>query len=441
LRARGKEEDGRSRGRRLRRKVGRTEQGPWRPPADRPDPLAILQESNAERLPQLVPLKVGRMALSPFGFFRGAAPVMAADLAARPRTGILVQLCGDAHVQNIGAFATPEGRLVFDLNDFDETIPGPWEWDLDRLAASVVLAGREAGNGDRLCGEAVRTLSRSYRESMERFSDMGILELAAYEVHRHTKSGPVHTALGKAERATPAHAVEKLTVMTKAGCRFHDRPPLLWHVPKKTARAVIASLAGYRETLSPDRRLVVDGYQPLDVAFKVVGTGSVGTRDYVVLFAGRHKEDHFLLQVKEEVPSCYVRYLPDVPPCNQQGRRVAEGQHKLQTFSDPFLGWTTIESRDYLVRQLCDHKAKVELEDMEGAALVEYALVSGEILAKGHARTGDAAAISGYCGRSTKLDKAMARFALAYADQTEHDHERLLQAIKRGRFRAAPAGG
>jgi uncharacterized protein (DUF2252 family) len=408
---------------------------------DRADPLAILQESHAERLPHLVPLKIGRMALSPFGFFRGAAPVMAADLARRPNTGLLVQLCGDAHVQNIGAFATPEGRLAFDLNDFDETILGPWEWDLARLAASVVLAGREAGNGKRLCTEAVRTLTRSYRESMDSFSEMGLLDLARYEVHRHTRDGPVRAALGKAERATAAHAVEKLTVPTRSGRRFHDRPPLLCHVPGRTARAVIGSLAGYRETLGPDRRLVVEGYRPMDVAFKVVGTGSVGTRDYVVLFVGRHADDYFLLQVKEELPSCYARYLPEVPPYRHQGQRVAEGQHKMQTCSDPFLGWTSVEGRDYLVRQLCDHKAKVELEDMEGAALVEYALVSGEILAKGHARTGDAAGIAGYCGRSAKLDKAMAAFALAYADQTEHDHERLLQAIELGRVKTAPPSG
>jgi uncharacterized protein (DUF2252 family) len=441
LTAKAREDDGRARGRRLRRKVGRSEQGHWHPVKDRADPLAILQESNAERLPHLVPLKMGRMALSPFGFFRGAAPVMAADLARRPYTGLLVQLCGDAHVQNIGAFATPEGRLAFDLNDFDETIQGPWEWDLARLAASVVLAGREAGNGNRLCGEAVRTLTRSYRESMDRFAEMGLLDLARYEVHRHTKDGPVRAALGKAERATAAHAVEKLTVPTKSGRRFHDRPPLLCHVPGRTARAVIGSLAAYRETLGPDRRLVVEGYRPLDVAFKVVGTGSVGTRDYVVLCVGRHADDYFLLQVKEELPSCYVRYLSEVAPYRHQGQRVAEGQHRMQTYSDPFLGWTSLEGRDYLVRQLSDHKAKVELEDMEGAALVEYALVSGEILAKGHARTGDAGAIAGYCGRAAKLDKAMAAFAIAYADQTDLDHERLLQAIKLGRIKAAPPEG
>jgi uncharacterized protein (DUF2252 family) len=420
--------------------VSRAEQGQWRPPAGRDDPLAILQESNAERLPDLVPIKMGRMAASPFGFFRGAAPVMAGDLAHHRVSGVVVQICGDAHVQNIGAFATPEGRLVFDLNDFDETITGPWEWDLKRLAASVVLAGREAGNGDRLCAKAVRTLTRSYRESMEHFSRMGVLELAKYEVHRHTKTGPVHTALGKAERATPAHAVEKLTLRRRPR-RFHDRPPLLCHVSGRTARAVIASLATYRETLSPDRRLVMEGYRPLDVAFKVVGTGSVGTRDYVVLFRGRNEDDYFLLQVKEELPSCYARHMVNVPPYGHQGRRVAEGQHRMQTFSDPYLGWTSIEGRDYQVRQLCDHKGKVELEDMKGPALVEYALVSGEILAKGHARTGDAGAIAGYCGTATKLDKAMASFALAYAEQTCRDHEKLLAAIKAGRIKAARVAG
>ncbi|MFI5184063.1 MAG: DUF2252 domain-containing protein [Vicinamibacteria bacterium] len=427
----------RAAGRARREKVPRTGHARWSPPKNRRDPLSIIEASNAGRLAELIPLKMGRMAVSPFAFFRGAAPVMAGDLAPLPVTGFQVQICGDAHVQNLGAFAAADGHLVFDLNDFDETIPGPWEWDLKRLGASFVLAGREAGDGEKRCAKAVSALVRSYREAMDRFAEMTALDLSRVEVTRYVERGPVHAALARAERATAVHALEKLTVRARRVFRrFHDRPPILKHVPEGTARQVLRALAEYRDTLPPDRQLVLDAYRPHDVAFKVVGTGSVGTRDYVVLLFGRGEDDPLVLQVKEEVKSCYARYLPAVPRFRHQGRRVAEGQHRMQTASDPFLGWTRLAGRDYLVRQLCDHKAKIETAELRGEALVEYAVVAGEVLAKGHARTGSASAIAGYCGATPRLDKAMATFASAYADQTTLDHARLVRAIRAKRIRA-----
>ncbi|HEX4438878.1 MAG TPA: DUF2252 domain-containing protein [Thermoanaerobaculia bacterium] len=431
--------DRRARGKRLRDRVSRADEGVWKPDPRRPDPVVLLQKSNAERLPALIPIKVARMALSPFSFYRGAAPLMAFDLAGTRDTGLRTQICGDAHLQNVGAFAAPDGHLIFDLNDFDETIPGPWEWDVKRMAASIVLAGREAACSTRETTDSVLAFVRIYRQAMDRFSEMTFLEIVRFEVRRLLRTGPAHVALARAERASPQHALDKLTMPHRAGGRrFHDRPPILRHVPDRVARAVIRSLGSYRDTLGPDRQLALDAYRPIDVAFKVVGTGSVGMRDYVVLLLGRGPEDSLMLQVKEELPSCYHSYLPGVPPFPHQGRRVAEGQHRMQSATDPFLGWTTVEGRDYLVRQLADHKAKVELSELTGAGLQTYAQVIGEILAKAHARTGDAAAIAGYCGRSDRLDRAIARFAAVYADRTEKDYAAFRRAIRSGTLKAAP---
>lgn len=428
----------RARGRHCRTVVPRVAQAIWKPPANRRDPVATLVAATAGRQAQLLPIKWARMSASPFGFFRGAASVMADDLAKLPTTGLRVQLCGDAHVLNLGAYAAPDGHLVFDINDFDETIPGPWEWDVKRLACSLVLAGREAGDRDGNCIRAVRAFAESYRESMARFSEMKVLDLVKWEVRRHTKSGPVRAVLQKAERATPQATLKKLTVSSRAATpRFHDRPPLLFHVPEKMALTVVASLAAYRETLGADHQQVLDAYRPVDVAFKVVGTGSVGTRDYIILLMGTLPDDPLFLQIKEEPASCYAAHLRDVTPCAHHGRRVAEGQHRLQTVTDPLIGWTTLDGAPFLVRQLADHKAAVDPAELKGAALEEYGVVCGEILAKGHARTGDAAALAGYCGNSTKLDKAIAKFAVAYADQTEADHALLVKAVEAGKLRTA----
>lgn len=424
-------------GRSLRPSLRRRDQGNWAAAPERPDPVEMVLEHNAGRLPALVPIKMGRMAASPFGFFRGAAPLMAADLAPLPRSGLRVEICGDAHVLNLGAYATPEGHLVFDINDFDETTPGPWEWDLKRMAASLVLAGREAGSRDALCQGAVRAFVSSYRTAMRRFAAMKVLKLARYQITREVRAGPVHEALARAARATHRQVLEKLTVPAAGGWRrFAERKPLLQNVSEKVAGNVLAALGPYRETLGPDHQQILDAYRPAAVAFKVVGTGSVGTRDYVVLCFGNGVDDPLFLQVKEALPSCYAPYLPDVPPFAHQGRRVAEGQHRLQTISDPFLGWTSMDGRDYLVRQLNDHKAGINPGHLKKNALVEYADVCGKIFAKAHARTGDAAAIAGYCGNGPMLDKALARFALAYAAQTASDHARFVRAVRAGRVKA-----
>jgi uncharacterized protein (DUF2252 family) len=377
------------------------------------------------------------MAAGPFAFFRGAAPLMAADLATLPVTGVQVQICGDAHVRNLGAYAAPEGHLVFDINDFDETIAGPWEWDLKRLATSLVLAGREAGERNSVCLESVEEMVRSYRTSMNRFATMTVCELARVEIRRGEGGTPVQAVLQKASRVTPIETLKKLAVAhPRMGHRFHDTPPVLRHVDAKTRSQVVASLPQYVKTISPSHQWILHAYEPVDVAFKIVGTGSVGTRDYVVLLFGRGVQDPLILQVKEELPSCYAPYLRRVPPAKHEGRRVAEGQQKMQTVADPFLGYTTIEGRHFLVRQLSDHKASIDLANLRGKALLEYAVVCGELLAKGHARS-KCGVIAGYCGNSSRLDAAVAKFAKAYADQTESDFTQFKKAIANRRVRVA----
>jgi len=364
---------------------------------------------------------------------------MAADLASQPRCGLTVQICGDAHVRNLGFFSAPDGRLVFDLNDFDETVRGPFEWDVKRLATSLVLAGREASDSDKHCREAVRVFVRAYREALFGFSRMMVLDLARYRVHRHPHFAPVQSVLRKAERSTPRHNLEKLAQVNRGSHRFKQQPPLLTRTDAKTASRVLAALKAYRQTLAPERQHFFDHYRAVDVAFKVVGTGSVGTRDYVALMLGNGKLDALFLQVKEEPPSCYARYLPDFRPADNEGRRVVEGQRAMQAQSDILLGWTSMQGRDYLVRQLADHKASIEVEDLKGDGLLQYALVCAEVLAKGHARSGDPCALAGYLGASPKFDGAIAAFAIAYADQTASDHEKFLAAIKSGKIKAANA--
>ena len=427
----------RARGKSLRNAVGRTENGVWAPRKGRSDPVATILAANTGRLRQLLPIKMGRMAASPFAFFRGAAPLMAADLATSPVTGLRVQICGDAHVRNLGAYATPEGNLVFDINDFDETIAGPWEWDLKRLATSLVLAGREAGEAKSACRESVEEMSRSYRTSMSRFAAMGVCELARVEIRRGVRGTPVHEVLHKARRVTPHETLKNLTVTARrTGHRFHDRPPVLRHVDARTRHEVLKSLRNYHKTVPTSHQWILQAYDPVDVAFKIVGTGSVGTRDYVVLLFGNGIGDPFILQIKEELPSCYAPYLSGVASVKHEGQRVAEGQKRMQTAADPFLGYTTIDGRHFLVRQLSDHKAAINPMNLRGTALLQYALVCGDVLAKGHARTGDAAAIAGYCGNSTKLDAALGDFAKLYADQTEDDYTEFKNAIAKGRVRA-----
>jgi uncharacterized protein (DUF2252 family) len=414
-----------------RKHTPRTELAVWQPKLRRADPLHLLAESMRGRVPDLVPIKYDRMAASPFGFFRGAVPIMACDLSLGPNTGILTQLCGDAHVRNLGAFAAPDGRLVFDINDFDETIRGPFEWDVKRMATSLILAGREAGAKSSLCRDATRAFLASYRTAMHTFARMPVLELAHYLVHRLHTLEPISQILRLAERATPQHNLEALTLPAnkKSSPRiFKTIDPVLTRVHGNLARAVLRSLTPYAETLQPERRHFLAQYTPLDVAFKIVGTGSVGLRDYCIYMQGNGPNDPLFLQIKEEPLSAYAPYLGHAPAELHQGRRVVEGQRAMQFQSDPFLGWTTIDGREFLVRQLNDHKAAVTMNDLKSAGLLEYAAVCGETLARGHARSGDPGVIAGYLGASTRFDQAIAHFAAGYATQTERDWQSLLRS-------------
>jgi uncharacterized protein (DUF2252 family) len=421
-----------------RKQVRRQEQNRWSSSDRQTDPIDALAVSTVGRVAGLLAIKWQRMATSPFGFFRGAVPVMAADLAVLPHTGIFTQLCGDAHVRNLGAYAAPDGRLVFDINDFDETIRGPFEWDLKRLATSIILAGREAGVKNAGCGEAAAVLLRSYRRSIHAFARMPVLDLARFQVHRLQRITPVSQVLRKAERATPQYNVERLTAQPPpakavkgappAHRIFVERKPLQYRLSSAKARSVLDSLSLYRESLLPERQHFLDQYRPLDVAFRVVGTGSVGLRDYIVYLEGNGSGDPLFLQIKEEPGSAYAPYLGELGAPQHQGRRVAQGQRAMQFQSDIFLGWTTINNRQYLVRQLNDHKASIEIEDLKGGGLTQYAEMCGELLSRGHARSGDALALAGYIGTSDRFNDAIVGFAVDYANQTELDYRRFLHS-------------
>jgi len=421
-----------------RERLKRSEQLKWDVGRRLHDPVEVLIAANKGRIPELLSIKMGRMAASPFGFFRGAVPLMAADLATLPVTKIEAQICGDAHVRNMGCFATPDGRLVFDINDFDETVWGPWEWDVKRLATSLILAGREAGNSDRLCQQSVQLLMRSYREAMLRFAKLPRLDMARMRVHRLLEGDPVRSVLHKAARATPLQNLEKLTALRRDGSRiFKEAKPFLTRVVNPLSTTILRALGSYRKTLAPERQHVLSFYRPADIAFKVVGTGSVATHDYVVLHFGNGSRDPLFLQVKEEPPSAYAPYLRNANSVGNQGQRVVEGQRRMQTQSDLLLGWTRFGGRDYLVRQLSDHKASIDNEDLHGKGILLYAHTSGEILAKGHARSGDPCVLAAYIGSGTKLDKAIEKFAIAYADQMTLDYERFKDSIRNGRIKAS----
>ena len=424
-----------------RKQVGRQEHSEFNSKARKTSSVALLARSMIGRVPALVNLKYELMAESPFGYFRGAVPVMAGDLAMLPNTGIVSQLCGDAHVRNLGAYAAPDGRLVFDINDFDETIRGPFEWDLKRMAASLVLAGRGSGHKDAAAVRAVELCVERYCTLMHTFAELPCLEVGRYQVHRLGMVAPIHKALVKAERATPQHTLEQLTepVPDKPGARrFRESKPLLTRVAAAQAAAVLASLATYREMLEPQRQHLLSFYRPVDVAFKVVGTGSVGLRDYCVYFEGNGPADPLFLQVKEEPASGYAPYLPDAHPAQHNGQRVAEGQRAMQLQSDPFLGWTHIGNRSYLVRQLNDHKGSIDLPDLAEGGLQAYGEVCGELLARGHARSGDPRTIAGYLGSGDGFAEALGKFGALYADQTEKDWQELRRSRKMGSKPASP---
>lgn len=401
-------------------------------------PLDVLRASAYARVPQLLPVKYARMKVSPFAFFRGSVSVMAADLGRLPNSGIHVQLCGDAHVQNMGSFATPEGKLVFDINDFDETIRGPWEWDVKRMATSIVLAGRESGHDRTGCRGAVQSLVESYCRSIDEFSRQPILQVARHQIHRERRIQPIHAALRQSERASPLDLLEKFTEKDRTGKpRFRDLRPDSWRIRGQKAAEVLAALTAYRRNLAPDRRHLFSLFHGTDVGFKVVGTGSVGLRDYVVLFQGNGAQDPMFLQIKQEVASAYASFLPGAAHSSHDGRRVAEGQRAMQPISDLLLGWTTIGRHHYLVRQLNDHKGGIDLQKLQGQGLASLARVAGELLARGHARSGDACQIRGYCGTGMKMATILRDFAFQYADQTDADYGLFIAAIRSGKIKTA----
>ncbi|MFL5827767.1 MAG: DUF2252 domain-containing protein [Thermoleophilaceae bacterium] len=432
-------------GRALRDRVPRSELGRWKPAPDRPDPVDLISITNVGRVKELVPIRVGRMAASPFTFLRGAAAQMAADLASAPMSGVVSWICGDAHLSNFGLYASPERSLVFDLNDFDEAIIGPREWDLKRLGASIVVAARSRGFADNHARAAVLGCMKVYRLGMRELAGLPLLD--TYRI-RWREDQPVDLGMSKktikqgqklrqkAETRTNDHALRKLTTTQRDGrwC-FDEQPPLLTRLPEVEAERVAAALERYTSTLSADRRDLVNAYAVQDVAFKVVGVGSVGTRAYVAALAGNGDRDALFLQVKEAPGSQLAPYLPE-HRMRHQGERVVEAQLSLQALSDPFLGWTTIGRRHFYVRQLRDMKGAVEIETMRPRGLIDYSRLLGGTLAMAHARCGDPAVIAGYLGKGDHMDRAMAEFAFAYADQTERDHDAVVKAIKAGRLPA-----
>jgi uncharacterized protein (DUF2252 family) len=438
-------------GKALREKTPRTSHAKWVPPAGRPDPIELLKHADRGRLPDLLPIRYLRMQQSPFAFFRGADALMARDLAATPNTGIRVQACGDCHVSNFGGFGSPERRLVFDINDFDETLHGPWEWDVKRLATSVVLAGRQMGARERHCSDAARVTVESYREHMREYAKMRALEAWYSELDAGIlieKSKTVtarkywEQAEDKAKLQTAEHIFPAITNVVKGRPRIIDRPPLVYH-PRRTAKLeerVRDMFHRYRLTLPEERRVILDRYHIVDIVRKVVGVGSVGTRcAAVLLMAGRH--DPLFLQFKEALPSVLEPYAGKSRYANH-GERVVTGQRMLQSASDIFLGWTRDdEGRDYYFRQLRDMKMTIDVRDMSERNWIEYIELCGWALARAHARTGDAAQIAGYLGKNDTFDLAIAKFAIEYSDQTERDHAVLVRAIRARRLQASAGVG
>jgi uncharacterized protein (DUF2252 family) len=399
------------------------------------DPIDVLRQSAKSRIAQLLPIKFKLMSQSPFVFFRGSVEIMAADLGAGQHTKIEVQMCGDAHVKNFGFFGTPDEQIALDINDFDETQRGPWEWDVKRMATSIILAGRVAGHADSRCKDAARVFIGEYCAWIRRFAIMPAIAVARHRAMRNMRDLVIQSALKKAERASPLDSLRTLTQRNRRGGRsFIYRRDSIWDVKGAEAKAVLHALSDYRATLAPDRQMLFDCYMPVDVGFKVVGAGSVGTRDYIVLLLGRHggENDPLFLQIKEEPPSAYADYYQDGSAPRHQGERVVRGQRALQVFSDLLLGWCSIAGRDYLVRQMNDHKSSVQPEELKGNRLVEYGRVCAELLAKGHARSGDPALLADYLGRPGKAEKALLQYALAYADQVQKDYAVFLKALKRG---------
>ncbi len=420
--------DLRAEGIQQRKKLPRADLRAWNPGQREQDPLDLLNRSLHGRLPRLHALKTEHMCASPFGFFRGAVPVMAYDLSLSPHTGIVSQLCGDAHVQNFGAYAGLDGELIFDINDFDETLRGPFEWDVKRMATSILLAGQSAGIRSDGCRESAAVFLDAYCGLMKRFATMPILAVARYQVHRLRRVAPVSRILLKAERETPALSLQRLTKAKGKGRVFRSDPPLLKPLSGTEEQTVLASLTPYAKTLLPERQHFFAKFHPVAVAFKVVGTGSIGLRDYCVLLEGNGSADPLFLQIKQEAPSAYAPYLPkSAVSTPNDGQRTADGQRAMQLQSDPLLGWTKMEGRSYLVRQLNDHKASIDMTKLQPQELAAYSELCGELLARGHARSGDARVVAGYLGNGKRFQEAIADFAAKYANQTVADWKMLVK--------------
>jgi uncharacterized protein (DUF2252 family) len=458
-------EEREAKGKAARERAPRSSHGAWRASTTREDPVEMLQRQAQSRVPELVPIRYGRMMVSPFTFYRGAAAIMAADLADTPTSGFQVQLCGDAHLSNFGGFASPEREMLFDINDFDETLPGPWEWDVKRLAASVCVAGRERGFEAGQIEEAVTWTAQTYRETMRDFAQMGNLavwyaKLSAQDIMtlvreqqvvRRKRMQKLERNLGKARSKDSTRAVAKLTEHVNGRLQFVNEPPLIVPIEdlleqpqRDELRARLGHmLAAYRESLPDDRRALLDGYRFESIARKVVGVGSVGTRAWVMLFVGRDDEDPLVLQAKEADPSVLEPYVGTSEYPNH-GQRVVEGQRLMQTASDIFLGWLPAVGademlRDFYVRQLWDGKLSVDVEAMGPPQLRAYGRLCGWTLARAHARTGDRIAIASYLGSGGTFDRAIVKFSQAYADRSETDYRALVSAVESGRLQAESA--
>jgi uncharacterized protein (DUF2252 family) len=437
-------------GKSLRKKVARGIHAKWAPPTNRFDPIALLKHADRGRLPELLPIRYARMRRSPFAFFRGADAVMAADLAGTPKTGIRVQACGDCHVSNFGGFGSPERRLVFDINDFDETLHAPWEWDVKRLATSIVLAERHKGEGEHHCEKAVRLTVESYRDHMNEYARMRALDvwysqLDANILIESAKSKKAkkywEQVEQKAKLQTAEHVFPRMTDVVKGQPHIKDNPPLIYHPRQiiKLGKRVREMFRRYRLTLPEERRVIIDRYHIVDIARKVVGVGSVGTRCAILLLMA-DKQDPLFLQFKEALPSVLEPYAGKSRYA-YHGERVVTGQRMLQSASDIFLGWTRDDQgHDYYFRQLRDMKMTINVEDMSEDDWMEYIELCGWALARAHARTGDPAQIAGYLGRGDAFADAIAEFARAYADQTARDYEVFVRAVRSGRIQASASG-
>ena len=449
-----------ARGKAARKAVPRSAHAEWAPAPDRPDPVALLEQQAAARVPELVPIRYGRMLVSPFTFYRGAAAIMAADLARTPDSGITTQLCGDAHLSNFGVYASPERRLVFDLNDFDETLAGPWEWDVKRLVVSFEIAARNNGFRDRARRNVVLAASRGYREAMRDLAARGNLavwyaqldiEGALAELRNQAKAidqRRIDKGLAKARAKTSERALLKLTERVDGRLRFRSDPPLLVRAEDlmdagaahDLEARMVGLIDGYAATLAPELAALIRRYRYVDLARKVVGVGSVGTRAFVILMQGNDEGDPLVLQAKEAQASVLEAHLPAAPHGNH-GERVVQGQRYLQASSDILLGWDHATGfdghpRDFYVRQLWDGKASADIDVMVPEGMTIYARLCGWTLARAHARSGDRVAIASYLGSSDAFDRALLEFAAAYAEQNDLDFRALEAAVDDGRVPA-----